>query len=126
MTDEQIVTSYWRLVRACLVELYGRTEEAASEEVRALWSRMSHRSLAAAAAPSLRSLIYHDQPIHIAIGLVGDRIPSEAVWDGYQRLLKRHGFSHGAIEAKAVPKTEKAKPAGRAKHDVAEQVFAGR
>jgi hypothetical protein len=123
MTTEENLTQFWMVVKDCLIELYGMPDEAAAKAVRSLWSRKPNGRRV---IPSARNLIYHSEPIHIASDLAGDEIPSEALWDGYQRLLKRRGSLQAAMSPRDVAKTEvrKVKPVSVIKRDVRVKAFA--
>jgi hypothetical protein len=45
-------------------------------------------------------MVYHADPIHIASGLAGDETPSDELWEGYRRLLKRREVARGAVRSK--------------------------
>jgi hypothetical protein len=88
MKDEQSLTEFWAIVQACLVELYGMTNEVAAKAVQRLWTR---RPKGIRSMPSLRSMVYHAAPIHIAMDLAGEEIASPGLWERYAELLKRYG-----------------------------------
>ena len=125
MTTEQSVKEFWEIVHACLVELYRMPDEKATDAMQRLWDR---RANGRRVVPPARNLVYHSQPIHIAIDLAGDEIPSEALWDGYRRLLKRYEPSHEKMKpiATAKLKAREVKSVRHIKQAVQEKVFAGR
>jgi hypothetical protein len=123
MTAEQSLTEFWAIVEACLVEIYGMPDEAAAKAVRSLWSRGAK---GVRVVPSIRSLFYHSDPIHIAMNIAGDEIPSDALWERYEQLLRRHKYSQWNPAMTGKRYARAAKPVRHARQTTDEKVLAGR
>jgi hypothetical protein len=96
MRSDPNVVQFWKIVQACLVELYGISEEDAADRIARLTK--GGRSFS---RPG--DLIYHAQPIHVASDLAEKPMPaSDVFWRSYQKLLQRHGISQQQENAEVV------------------------
>ena len=122
MTAEASIKEFWDLVQACLVELYGMSDQKAAKAAQRLWSRGANGRRA---VPSTRSSVYHAAPIHVAMNIAGDEFLTDALWERYRRLVERYESAHERSGA-AARSARAVRPVRRVRQGAAQKAFAAR
>ena len=90
--NRSVKAEFWRVVRACLHEFYGRTKGTAEKEVRDYRARLARLAYEQSKDPLAGEMIYHIEALTIAGEIAGKSTGDN--WESYVQLLDRIRDAH--------------------------------
>jgi hypothetical protein len=85
---------YWDVVQDCLVSLHGWSPEQAKRATADLYERVY-----ALPDPLSLLMLYHDEPLHVADDMAGQRLDDDEHYAEYQQILAR---PYGTVRTKTL------------------------